>query len=101
MVFRSAADRADNARMSVIGSPLETSALQAIQAQHVASKARDKEKAQSATGRRFHDLVELRVAGLETAEAVRQLPHNDSEQAQTEHESGDGNPPQPHIDLKA
>lgn len=76
--------------MSVIGSPLETSALQALQAQHVASKARDKEKAQSASGRRFEDLVEWRVAGTETAEAVRPLPHNDSEQAQTEHEADQG-----------
>lgn len=73
--------------MSVVGSPLETAVLQAIQAQHVASKARDREKAQSASGRRFNDLVELRVAGLETAEAVRQIPHNESEQAQTEHDS--------------
>jgi len=94
--------------MSVIGSPLETSALQAIQAQHVASKARDKDKAQSATGRRFNDLVELRVAGLETADAVRPLPQNNSEQAQTEHDSQGGaadakadQAPRPHIDLKA
>lgn len=94
--------------MSVVGSPLETSALQALQAQHVASKARDREKNQSATGRRFNDLVELRVAGVETAEAIRGLPNNDSEQAHSERESQDEaaapNPQagqHPHIDLKA
>ncbi len=92
--------------MSVVGSPLETSALQALQAQHVASKARDKEKSQSASGRRFNDLVELRVAGVETAEAVRNLPQNDSEQAQTEHEASRDMPTAPEepvrrIDLKA
>jgi hypothetical protein len=93
--------------MSVIGSPLETSALQAIQAQHVASKARDKEKAQSASGRRFQDLVELRVAGLETADAVRPIPHNDSEQADTERDGQDQptakakEDDRPRIDVKA
>jgi hypothetical protein len=86
--------------MSVVGSSLETSALQAIQAQQVASKARDKEKAQSASGRRFNDLVELRVAGVETAEAVRALPHNDSEQAHSERDSNEGKP-KPRIDVKA
>ena len=93
--------------MSVVGSPLETAVLQAIQAQHVASKARDRDKAQSATGRRFNDLVELRVAGLETAEAVRQIPHNESEQAQAEHDSHRPAKPEqdeeqrPRIDVKA
>ena len=82
--------------MSVIGSPLETSALLALQAQHVASKARDKAQSQSASGRTFNDLVELRVAGVESAEAVRALPQNQSEQAQTEHEATEGR-----IDLKA
>jgi hypothetical protein len=95
--------------MSVVGSSLETAALQAIQAQHVASKARDKEKSESASGRRFNDLVELRVAGLETADAVRPLPQNNSEQAETEHQShqpfpgnpGDGGASEQRIDLKA
>jgi hypothetical protein len=73
--------------MSVVGSSIETSALQAVQAQHVASKARDREKAESASGRRFQDLVELRVAGVETGEAVRGLPSNDSEQGDQERES--------------
>jgi hypothetical protein len=88
--------------MSVVGSPLETAALQAVTAQHVASKARDKEKAESSSGRRFNDLVELRIAGVETADAVRALPRNDSEQAETEHDS-DHPLPQPdqqtHIDV--
>jgi hypothetical protein len=88
--------------MSVIASPIETAALQAIQAQHVASKARDKEKAESASGRKFNDLVELRVAGLETAEAVRKLPQNNSEQAETEHQSHDlPGQQQSRIDVKA
>jgi hypothetical protein len=78
--------------MSSIGSPIDTSLLQTAQAQQQAGKARDREKAESAGGRRFEDLVELRVAGMETAEAVRKLPHNESEQAETEHESKSGPP---------
>jgi hypothetical protein len=85
--------------MSVIGSPIETSALQAIQAQQVASKARDREKAESSTGRRFNDLVELRVTGVESIDAVRSLPQNDSEQSHTEREPHRGE--QPHIDVRA
>jgi hypothetical protein len=85
--------------MSVIGSPIETSALQAIQAQQVASKARDREKAESSTGRRFNDLVELRVAGVESIDAVRSLPQNDSEQSHAEREPHRGE--QPHIDVRA
>jgi hypothetical protein len=102
--FRVARIRVDIEYMSVVGSPLETSALQAIQAQHVASKARDKEKAESSTGRRFNDLVELRVTGLETADAVRQLPQNNSEQAESERQSQkqlQQDSSQPRIDLKA
>lgn len=96
--------------MSSIGSPVDISLLQAAQAQQQASKARDREKAESAGGRRFEDLVELRVAGMETAEAVRKLPHNESEQAETEHESKSGPLPQrpddedqrrPRIDVQA
>lgn len=59
--------------------------LQAAQAQQTASKSRDKEKAQTESGRRFQDVVDLRVAGLENAEAIRKLPTNDSEQAEREH----------------
>ncbi len=72
--------------MSVIGSPIETSLLQAAQAQQAASKARDKEKAaRDSSARRFQDVIELRIAGVENAEALRKLPPNDSEQAEQEH----------------
>ena len=98
--------------MSTIGSPLETSLLQAAQAQQSASKGRDKEKAAASdSARRFADMVELRVAGVESTEAVRKLPGNDSEQAETEHDSRDLVPPpipdpddaeeRPRIDVKA
>ncbi len=75
--------------MSMIGSPIETSILQAAQAQQTASKARDRERAATERARRFQDLVELRVAGMEMAEAVRKLPQNDSEQAGAEHQAKD------------
>lgn len=72
--------------MSVIGSPIETSLVQAAQAQQVASKDRDREKsARDIASRQFQDLVELRVAGVEAAEALRKLPSNESEQAEEEH----------------
>ena len=71
--------------MSTIGSPIETSFLQAAQAQQTASKARDKEKARTEAGRRFEDQVDLKVAGVESAEAIRELPHSESEQAEQEH----------------
>ena len=95
--------------MSSIGSPIDTSLLQAAQAQQTASKARDREKAVSESSQRFQDMVELRVAGMETAEAVRKLPHNESEQAETEHEAQNlPQPPappeeeeRPHIDVQA
>jgi hypothetical protein len=107
------ADSVDKRVMSVIGSPIETSVLQAAQAQQVASKARDREKAlQDTRARRFQDMVELRVAGMESAEAIRRLPSNDSEEAETEHHSRDpagsaqrGEPgrdePPPRIDVQA
>jgi hypothetical protein len=103
----------DNTCMSVVGSSLEASALQAVQAQHVASKARDREKSESASGRRFADLVDLRVAGVESGDALRGLPSNDSEQGDQEREgrkqqqSGyakvvdEGEDGQPHVDVKA
>lgn len=71
--------------MSVVGSPVETSLVQAAQAQQVASKARDKQRASNESERRFKDVVELRVAGVEAADALRKLPSNDSEQAEDEH----------------
>jgi hypothetical protein len=95
--------------MSSIGSPIDTSLLQAAQAQQQAAKARDREKAATESGRRFQDLVDLRVAGMETAAAVRRLPQNDSEQAETEQESKNRARPQapaddedhPHVDVQA
>ena len=75
--------------MSSIGSPIDTSLLQTAQAQQVASKARDREKAASESARRFQDLVDLRVAGVESADAVRRLPQNESEQAEREHQAQD------------
>jgi hypothetical protein len=90
------------------GTPIDTSLLQTAQAQQAASKARDKEKA-AERNRRFQDLVDLRVTGAESDQAVRKLPSNDSEQAETEHQSQSqpqGLPPQdeddrPHIDVQA
>ncbi|MHC5025234.1 MAG: hypothetical protein ACYTGR_00545 [Planctomycetota bacterium] len=71
--------------MGLIGSPIETSLLQAAQAQQTASKARDKERASNDRSRRFEDQVELRVSGVEDDEAVRALPKNESEVAEDEH----------------
>jgi hypothetical protein len=81
--------------MSSIGDPINTSLIQAAQAQQSASKARDREKAETPGGRRFQDLVELRVAGLETADAVRKLPQNESQESESEHEAQRGPRPMP------
>ena len=94
--------------MSFIGSPIDTSLLQTAQAQQVAAKARDRERAITERGRRRQDFVDLRVAGTEASEAIRKLPQNDSEQAESEHESQD-HPPRkrrddeehPRIDVRA
>ena len=94
--------------MSVVGNPLETSLVQAAQAQQTASKARDKEKAASESARRFQDMVELRIAGVESPEAIRKLPQNDSEQADSEahpelpqNRSDDDDDKQTRIDVTA
>lgn len=92
--------------MSSIGSPLTTSLVQAAQAQVAASGARDRERAESAhRSRRTADQVELTVSGVELPEAVRQLPQNDSEQADIEQRSRERRPPAPEdrqrIDVKA
>lgn len=86
-VLDSAVDLVDTTDMSVVSSPLDTSLVQAAQAQQTASKARDRERAASDRAQRFADLVELRVAGVESAEAVRRLPQSDSEQADAEREA--------------
>ncbi len=70
----------------MIGSPIDTSLVQAAQAQQTASKARDRERASSERSQRYTDMLELRVAGMESGEAVRPLPHSDSEQADHERE---------------
>jgi hypothetical protein len=95
--------------MSSIGSPIDTSLVQAAQAQQTASKARDKERAASERTKRYTDQLELKVAGLESAEALRQLPQNDSEQANDEHEAkghrqrqeNETGEDRPHIDVTA
>jgi len=91
--------------MSVAGgSPIDTSLLQAAQAQQQASKAKDRERAVSDTARRFRDRVELRVAGVEAPDAVRDVPENDSEQADSEQRAAQGREEarkQGRIDLRA
>ena len=97
--------------MSVIGSPIDTSLLQTAQAQQAASKARDKEKAESDRPRRDRDRVELRVSGLETIAAVRKLPQTSSEESDVERDGREqGSPPsarsgdeeeRPGIDVQA
>ena len=93
--------------MSTIGSPLNTSLVQAAQAQQVASKSRDREKAATEAGKRYKDQVDLKVAGVETESAVRPLPHTESEQSEQEHRSHDlpvaarDQEEAPRIDLKA
>ena len=94
--------------MSIIGSPIDTSLLQAAQAQQTASKARDRERAVADQTQRYKDMLELRVAGIESAEAARRLPQSDSEQAEHDREArkqpakrdGDGDGDE-HIDLTA
>lgn len=65
------------------------SLVQAAQAQQTASKARDRERAQVERTQRYTDHLELRVANLESSEAVRQLPRNDSEEADVERQAKD------------
>lgn len=97
--------------MSTIGSPIQTSLVQAAQAQQNASKAKDRERAVTEQVRRHQDRVELRVAETESADAIRKLPSNDSEQAEDEHQRHSQSPvkskarqrrdDEPSVDLKA
>jgi hypothetical protein len=94
--------------MSVVSSPIQHSIAQAVHAQQVTAKAKEKDKAETSGARRFEDLVEVRVAGALTTDAVRQLPSNDSEQGDTERQghqrqagSGGEEPAKPRIDVKA
>ncbi|MCA9291578.1 MAG: hypothetical protein KDA25_10660, partial [Phycisphaerales bacterium] len=61
-------------------------------------------------GRRFEDTIDLRVSGVEGAQAVRGQPENASEQEHEEQRAHDHQPPRhdaapdedhPHIDLQA
>jgi len=45
--------------------------MQAAQAHQAAGKARDRQRAESESTRRLQDTFDLRVAGVESAEAVR------------------------------
>lgn len=75
--------------MSLIGSPLLTSLLQAAQAQQVVSKARDRERATTDQTRRFQDMLDLKAAGVEAVEAIHDLPADDSEHPEPEQEAPD------------
>ena len=93
--------------MSIGGSPIDMSLVQAAQAQQTAAKARDKERALSERTQRYTDQLDLRVAGMESAEALKRLPRNDSEEAGAEHEAkghrertnNDGEEDRPRIDV--
>ena len=91
--------------MSTVGTSIETSALQAAQAQRTAAKARDKERADTNTGQRLADILDLKIAGVEATEAARKLPGNDSEENAGEQRSKHHHPPaddeQPRVDLTA
>ena len=89
--------------MSTLG-PLETSLLQAAQAQQVASRSRDRERnARDLASRRFRDLVELRVVTVEAAQAVRPVSANETEEAAEEHRADGGPDVQPpgRVDVQA
>lgn len=70
--------------MSTIGTPIDMSLLQTAQAQQKAGNARDLERARNERSRRTQDRVELRIGDTEDSDALRRLPHNDSEQAGSE-----------------
>jgi hypothetical protein len=97
--FRGSTALDDIATVSSVGSPLHTSLVQTAAAQQVAGPARDRERDESQRTQRATDQVELRIAGVESDQALRELPHNDSEQADTERrEKGEQ---YPRIDLRA
>lgn len=80
--------------MSTIGSVIATSLLQTAQAQQTASKTRDKEKSSAQqAAQRYRDMVEFQAAAIEEANAIRELPHNESEQHGYEHNSKSGHWP--------
>ncbi len=100
--------RADKTCMSTIGSKLETALVQAAGASQQASRARDRERAKTESAQRTQDQVDLRIAGLESDQAVRKLPQNTSEHADSERKKPEIPPrrkddakKKPRIDLTA
>ncbi len=92
--------------MSIIGSPIDTSLIQAAQAQQTASKARDNERAEAERTQRYTDMLDLKVAGVVSADAARELPRNDSEEADHDREAKKqfvqrDDDEAPHIDVTA
>lgn len=100
--------------MSSIGSPIQNSLAQAAQAQLQAAKARDRNRGVSESAGHFADAAEQRVAGVDSADAVRALNEQDhpgdqhgkqqqADQPQTaEHDvPSDDQPPRPRLDVKA
>ncbi len=94
--------------VSIGGNPIATSLVQTAQAQVTAAKARDRERVLSERSRRYMDLVDLRVADLESTETVRRLPANESGQAEAEHQAEGRRPgsvadddERPRIDVRA
>ncbi len=66
-----------------------TSLLQTAQAQEVLSKARDRERASTDQARRFQDILDLKTAGVEEIEEIRDLSADDSEHAEPERQATD------------
>lgn len=98
--------------VSFIGPPSLTSLVQTAQAQQVASKQKDGERAKAEGPKRREDRLDLRVADAEHADAIRRLPSNDSEEAESEHrrqqiphprraKDDDADDPPAHIDVTA
>jgi hypothetical protein len=100
--------------MSSIGSPIQNSLAQVAQAQLQAAKARDRNRGVSESARHFADAAEQRVAGLDTADAVRALNEQDQhddqrgKQQQADHSQtsaqdapSEDPPSRPRLDVKA
>lgn len=71
--------------MSSIGPPSQTSLVQAAQAQQTAARQRDAERAKTDSTHERRDRVDWRVTDAQAADAVRRLPRNQSEEAESEH----------------
>ena len=77
---------------------MDTSLLQTAQAQKVAAAERDREKAAART-KRADDQVDLRVDEVEDPDAIRRLPKNESEEAESDASPSDDD--RPRIDVVA